>query len=572
MSKKLAILSGAATSKGRKEENQDAMAIQVPEGVSLEYKGITVAIADGVSSSANARDASHSAVASFVSDYYSTPDSWTVKHAASKVLAATNAWLYQQSMNCQGLQQGWLTTFTSMVLKSNTAHILHVGDTRLYRVRKKSLESLTRDHTTRVSAKTSYLGRALGGDIHVDVDYRQESLELDDVFILTSDGVHEHVSETQLMECAGLAPQEGCDRLIEIAANNESPDNLSVIICKITSLPKENEEEFYAKLTALPFPPNLQPGLKLEHYKILETLQESSRSQVYLAEDQRNKNMVVIKTPAIQFEDDPNYLAGFLREEWIGTRIDHPNVLKVYPPSKEKQFMYLVCEYVPGMTLRQWMNDNPTPDINDIREYIKQISSGLRALQRQSVIHQDLKPENIMIDKNNRIRIIDLGAVHISGEKDRQQFLADIPAGSKNYVAPEYLMGLQGSHQSDIFSLGVITYELLCSALPYREMVTSQFKIKRYSELSYHSIRLHRKDIPAWVDYALKKATAPNPHHRYSALSEFNFDLANPNPDVEKHMQSKPLLETHPLLVWKSIAAFSVLMNIYLLYKLFNPE
>ena len=198
MTTKLNVTIGQHSEQGLKNENQDFHGAIIPKPPQLDTKGIAIAIADGVSSSIDGREASQTAVGSFLSDYYSTPDSWTAKTSAHKILTAINSWLYSKAQHTEHATRGLLTTFSALVLKSTNGHIFHVGDSRIYRLQGHNMELLTTDHRRWVSEEKNYLNRAVGIDIHLDIDYRKLTLEPGDIFILTTDGVHDFISDADI--------------------------------------------------------------------------------------------------------------------------------------------------------------------------------------------------------------------------------------------------------------------------------------------------------------------------------------------------------------------------------------
>ena len=176
MKDKLEISIGSYSHKGVKDDNDDCLAYRQPDGYILKNKGIVLAIADGMSSSEAGKEASHSCISGFINDYYSTPDSWTVKHSAQKILSALNSWLYSRGHQKYESARGMVTTLTILVLKSNTAHIFHIGDSRLYRLRDNELEQISRDHRVWISDEKNYLNRAMGIELHLDIDYHKLTL------------------------------------------------------------------------------------------------------------------------------------------------------------------------------------------------------------------------------------------------------------------------------------------------------------------------------------------------------------------------------------------------------------
>ncbi len=564
--KQLKVTIGGLSIAGIKAENQDAFAAHTPTAPLLQDKGVACALADGVSSSAESHIASQTAVTDFLGDYFSTPESWTVKTSASKVLTALNRWLYQHGNSGSRAKNSLVTTFSAIIIKSTTAHLFHVGDSRIYRLRQGQLEQLTRDHCSTFGGSKSYLTRALGIDAGVDVDYRKEAVEQGDLFLLSSDGLHEFIDDKQLtarLAELGADLEAEAKQLVHAALEAGSDDNISCLLMHVDQLPREELDEAHRKLTQLPIPPVMKTGNRIDGYQVLETLFTGTRSHLYLVRDESSEQLYALKTPSINFAEDPLYLDGFIKEEWVGKRINHPAVMKVYNPPREKRFLYYLAEYIPGQTLRQWMIDHPKPSLDQARELMKQIAVAVRALDRMDMIHQDLKPENLLIDRNGRIKLIDFGTVRIKGIDEISSPLNnDIPQGSVNYVAPEYLLGQTGTHCSDIFSLGVICYELLTGKIPYKERSASNYMLKGYGELSYIPARHQRPDLPDWIEGCLQKACAADPARRYPVLSEFLYDLNNPNKAFMISERNKPLIEKNPLLFWKGLCALLLLTQL----------
>ena len=564
MTSKLTVNAGQYSEKGTKETNEDACGIHIPHSTLLTTKGIAIVIADGVSSAEAAREASAACVQGFLNDYYSTPESWTVKTSGQKVLGALNRWLYGHGQTLGSSGQGMLTTLSIMVIKSSTAHLFHVGDTRIYRYRNGELKCLTRDHQTWASAEKAFLSRAMGADHSVDIDYRSLPVEVGDRYLLTTDGVHQYVSDKDLaqhLDSELSNPDRVARNIAALALQQGSRDNVTCQLLEITELPHQNEEEFYKQLAELPFPPPLDNGQTLDGYQIVRELHASKRTQIYLALDTETDEKVIMKTPSLNFEDDAEYIDGFLQEEWAGRRIDNPHVLKVLESKRRRRFLYYVTEYIEGQTLAQWINDHPQADINDIRQLLEQIVTGIRAFHRQEMIHQDLKPGNIMIDNQGTVKIVDFGSTKIAGI---QEIAAPVTRGNLlgtyDYAAPEYFQGYPGTPSSDLYSLGVIAYEMLTGKLPYGSPLSAR-AIKR---VRYIPARQINPDVPVWIDGALEKATQLNPAFRYRALSEFLADLSTPNNALIKDAQ--PLMERNPIAFWRGLAIGLFILNLYLLF------
>lgn len=558
----LSISLGQWSDKGQKPSNQDFYGACLPDDTQRRQKGIVVALADGISSSAVSRDAAEAAVGGFLTDYYATPAPWSVKSSAQRVLQATNAWLYAQTRQSQyryDMDRGYVCTLSAMVIKSATAHLFHVGDCRIYQLTGKSLEPLTEDHRFWASREVSHLSRAMGASQHLELDYRAVSLSEGDVFLLASDGVYEwlapHVMAALIQDHAADL-KAGAKALVDAALANGSDDNLTAQLVRIETLPDREADELFESLGSLPSPPELRPNSELDGLRIIRPLHASARSHVYLAHDPQADQHVVVKTLATELAEDPASVERFVREEWIARRLHNPHVLSAPAQCGPRRYLYTVWAYIEGQTLTQWMRDHPDPDLADVRDIIEQVAKGLRAFHRLEMLHQDVRPDNIMIDRHGTVRLIDFGATRIAGIAEATDVSdeADPILGTAQYTAPEYFLGEGGTEQSDLYSLAVIAYQMLTGTLPYGTEVAKTRTRAAQRKLAYQSAISENRALPAWVDAVLKKALHPNPDQRYPALSEFIFELRTPSPGTLKQSQP-PLLERDPARFWQWLCA-----------------
>lgn len=359
MPTQLKVSIGQYSDKGRKEINQDFHGINIPKEPLLSSKGIAIAIADGISSSNVSQVASKTSITSFLEDYFCTSESWTVKTSVLRVLLSTNSWLYSQTRGSQYRYEpdkGYVCTFSTIILKSTTAHIFSVGDTRVYRISDNRLEQLTEDHRLWVSKDKSYLQRALGMKDHIDIDYRSLPLEVGDVFILATDGIYEFTSDKFISKTISEnnSSLDNAAKLIyDNAYENGSDDNLSIQIVKVDQLPLQNIDEVHQQLTNLPFPPQLKPRMLFDGYEILRDIHITSRSHIHLAVDTETKEQVIIKAPSVDLRDDTAYLERFLMEEWVARRINNAHVLKPCTQTRKRNYLYIVTEFIEGKTLTQ---------------------------------------------------------------------------------------------------------------------------------------------------------------------------------------------------------------------------
>lgn len=565
MASRLAVTAVQRTLAGLKARNEDCIAIQIPWGASLATKGVVAVIADGVSAAEAGREAAEIAVQGFVSDYYSTPDSWSVKQSAHRVLTALNRWLYGQGQRFFTAEKGYVTTFSALIFKSCSAYVFHVGDSRIYRYRAGVLKQLTRDHVTRISAQQCYLGRALGMDVNLDVDFRTLELQAGDIFLLTTDGVHEFVSDRQMQQM--LDEDTGnldtlADRLIHMALDNGSHDNLSCQCVRIDAPGAETSADILQALNRLPFPPDLDVGMKLDGWQIQEWLHASPRSQLYRVRHADSGQLAVMKTPSRHFCDDAAYIERFILEEWVARRIDNPHVVKTVEPPQRRTFLYYLLEPLDGPTLAQQLEKGPL-DIAATVTLAEGLVHGLRAFHRRETLHQDLKPDNILL-RNGQPVIVDFGSVRVAGVDEIVTRTArETPLGTLEYSAPEYRLPQPRTEAGDQFSLALILYEALTGQQPYGRAYALAQTAKDFLALQYVPAWQHNPLVPLWMDGALHKALQIPATARYDALSEFIHDLKHPNPEFLRAAQA-PLLERNPLRLWQLVCALLLTANLVL--------
>jgi len=559
MEQALAVSIGQYSNKGRKDLNQDFHGALVPTGTQLALKGIALALADGISTSPVAHIAAETAVKSFLDDYYCTSEAFTARTAGLSVIAAVNAWLHSETLRSHDAYErdrGYVCTFDALVLKGRFAHTFHVGDARIVRVCGDSLEPLTQDHRVATAASEHYLSRAIGIGEFVDIDYSSHPLDVGDVFILSTDGVHEYVSAkdmTQLLRANANDLDLAACLIVEHALAQGSDDNLTVQIVRIEALPDGDVLDYIGQVDALPPPPILAPPCEFEGYVLHRTLHSNDRSHIYLATDQGSSVQVALKIPSIALRHEPSLLKQFMMEEWIARRLSSPHVLKAHVSTRARRHLFTVMEYVEGQSLRQWMYDHPTPELTAVRDIVEQIIKGLRALHRREMLHGDLRPENIMIDHDGTVKIIDFGSVRVAGLVEAASELPAAILGSVQYTAPEWLAGDAPTWRSDLFSAAVITYEMLTGRLPYGADAARVRTALDQRKLRYNSARTPHNVVPDWMDGALRTALHPDPYKRYEGMSEFIHDLNVPN-ERFRLKRHAPLLERDPVLFWKVLS------------------
>ncbi|AQS36754.1 serine/threonine protein kinase [Shewanella psychrophila] len=596
LSGELEIGAGQFSAQGAKSTYEDAIGIRIPDGLMLTTKGAVSVICDGVSAAEEAEKASGISISNFIADYYSTPDTWSVEKSSSQVLTALNRWLYGLGQDYREAQRGYVCTFTALIFKSCSAHLLHVGDSRAYRFSAGKLERLSRDHVTVLGRDKRYLARALGLDVKLDVDYRKIELKRGDLYLLTTDGVHDVISDQDLtvklsefMSTSSYKPEskadskpelnpsfkqesdvsidhdEFCRLLCAQAIDAGSLDNVSCQLLSIDTLPKLNIDDLYQRLSKLPFPPPLSEGMRLDGYLIEEILHQSQRSQVYLASD-ADGNKRCIKTPSVNYLDDAAYIERFMLESWIGHRINSPNVVRLLDRDRAKSALYYVTEHLNGLSLSTWITRNPKASVQEVLPLLKQIESGVRAFHRKETIHQDLKPDNILLTYEGQIKLIDFGSCHIKGIAEIATPLQrDSILGTADYSAPESVLGYRVTNKADLFSMAVITFEMLTGQLPFKGKLAQCRTKLDYLKLAYIPSYELNPLIPLWMDPPLKKALSFDPASRQVDTSELLYELNQPLANWDKPEVGRSLLERDPVRFWQGVSVLFGLSTLLLL-------
>ena len=563
---RLAISLGQFSSAGAKSENQDFHGAIETAGAELAAKGIAIAIADGISTSRLGAAAAETAVKTFLTDYFCTSAAWSVQTSAERVIAAANAWMHAQNAAAgrasdETREAGLICTFSALVLKSRSAHLFHVGDGRIARIAGGRIEPLTEPHRVSLGGGETCLARALGMNRHVEIDYRCVPLQLGDVFLLTTDGVHDALPDAAAIRIVAEAasPDEAARRLCEAAQAAGSDDNLTAQVVRIDSLPGGELSEL-VEAGALPPAPLLKAGDRFEGYTVLRQLHASARSHVYLARDEADGGRVALKVPSTELAQDSRHAAALQLEEWAMRRLSHQNLLRAAPQRGPRRHLFCATEYVEGQSLVEWMADNPRPDLARFRDIVRQIASGVLAMHRREMIHRDLRPHNVLVDADGTVKIIDFGSVSVAGlnEIAPPQEGEAAYAGTLQYGAPELYRGMPANPASDLYSLGTIAYQLLTGALPYGTKLPSAAAAAGSRAPRYIPARGVNPDVPEWMDAALAKAVALDPARRYAELSEFTFDLSHPNHALAA-VEPLPLLRRGAVGFWRMLAALLAL-------------
>ena len=240
----------------------------------------------------------------------------------------------------------------------------------------------------------------------------------------------------------------------------------------------------------------------IDGFRIVREIHATDRSHVYVAIDSETGRQVALKVLASAVRDNQHARRRLAMEEWVARRLNSPHVIAAVKTERPRNSLYTVTELIEGQTLRQWMTDNPQPSLAQVRGIIEQISKGLRAFHRKEMLHQDIRPENIMIDTNGTVKIIDLGSVRVAGVREAVPAIdtGDV-LGTHQYSAPEYFLGRPGTERSDFYSLGVVAYEMLTGLRPYSDPWRRRRRPRRRPLVLCSGSELSPR-VPEWMDYA----------------------------------------------------------------------
>ena len=585
----------AYSTKGIKRVNQDAFSycIAKPHSHSSNFRHERASfflIADGISSSTVSQVASDFATSHFTKMFNLAPEVWDIEQTAKALIIEINALLWarnQQSAFCYTPEKGYVCTFSAVVIVDNTLHIFHVGDCEVQIATSLVCKTLTRGHRqpSTESPDHSYLANALGISSQIAIDYSTLTLSERSSIALSSDGVFEFTSISDALREAQTfqsLPDEFAKQHVNRALDSGSDDNATLLVITVTP-------NFVSTPDVLSAPQSdqvlhLTVGDSVDGLIVKRQLYTSARSHVYLAtsapgnkeNETSGRHQHVLKTLATDFitTDKPTTLDCTLLpniESWLARRIDCPHIIKhplhvelgfSNPPSKQ----YCLSQYVEGQTLAQWMMDNETPSLEQVRSIIEQVATGLQSMHRQGIVHRDIRPENIIINPEGHCTLIDLGAACLL-QAPSLYHRQGIP-GTALYAAPEYFLGEAGSVQSDQYSLAVLCYVMLCGRYPYNNKVAHGNTYAAQYKLKYQSVLDAQRPIPNWVDMTLRRALHINPTKRFAALSEFVHALRYPT--VNQQSQPVPLVRRSPLAFYQALSLALVISNLITLVLIYS--
>lgn len=557
---------GHASLSGPRPRNEDYCAGVTPEGAELENKGILVAVADGVGGHANGREASEYCVRSLLADYYATPDTWSVPQALDKVIVALNRWLHAHTRRARETA-GMATTLSALVLRGRRYVIAHVGDTRIYRLRTTELSRLTSDHVWEHPELKSVLSRAVGLDAGLTVDYADGELAAGDLFLLVSDGVWGTLGDARMAKLleSNDSADEIAARIANAATDAGAQDNCTALVLRVLELPADGLRDTLARVNALPLPPRLKPGQILDDLEVTELLHESRVTLLYRVRAVASGQDFVLKT--LHATADAADVAALAHEEWLARRVasaDFPQIVS-WPA---RHHLYYLMSWHEGATLARHLDQGRRFTPVEAVDLMARTLKGLAALHRLAIVHRDIKPDNLHLGADGRLRLLDLGVAASDGPDAAETFNEINNPGTPSYMAPELFAGsgvaTAANEASDLYAVGVTLYHLLTRKYPYGEI--EPFQNPRFGDPTPPT--RYRPDIPDWLESVMLKAVAREPASRFETAEEFLLALERGAQRPLRVARRTPLLQRDPLLGLKLLAAASLVLNLFLLLLL----
>lgn len=267
-------------------------------------------------------------------------------------------------------------------------------------------------------------------------------------------------------------------------------------------------------------------GQTISHYKILEKLGEGGMGEVYLAEDTRLHRKVALKLRPLYLVGDEETRARFEREAQSAAALNHPNIVTIHEIGESEGQIYIAMEYVEGESLQKLIDRQTkvgqTLPLSQILDIAIQICEGLSKAHRVGVVHRDIKPDNLAFDREGRVKILDFGLAKLKGSRRLTE--EAVTLGTVDYMSPEQAQGQPLDHRTDIWSLGVVIYEMATGKLPFSGE-SSIAVVHQILNQEPKSVPRLRSDIPKELDWILKKAMRKDPNERYQSVDEMLRDL-----------------------------------------------
>jgi serine/threonine protein phosphatase PrpC/predicted Ser/Thr protein kinase len=547
-----------------REINEDFIACWQPnDEAEARTTGAAWMLADGVGGESRGEVASQLAVTAAIQVFQNAAPQTPVSILQRAMFDAASRAVYDAATEAPDAGP-MATTLTISVLRENTLHVAHVGDSRVYHVRHGKIRRLTTDHcavalpvkfrlmhehTAMTSPMRSRLTRSVGHEPIANYDTTREQLQKGDIVVQCSDGLYGFVVDEEICDIVSHhVPAEAGRRLIALAEKRQVDDNISVQIIRVDEtdlITSYRGRPIYLdkSTTTTTVSNEFEPGSILDdRFEVTELISRSGMACIYKARDYQTSQVVALKVPHMQFESDVATFTRFQREEEIGRQLDHPYILKVLTVDRPKSRPYLVMEFLEGETLDTVMEKvRPLPE-KEAAKIVSRVCEALAHMHSRGIVHRDLKPQNIMVCKDGSIRILDFGIAKAARMR-RLTFAGFSPTmGTPDYMAPEQVNGRRGDQRTDIYSLGAILYEMVTGKVPFEGESPYVVMNVRTTGDPVAPRKLNPQLTPV-IEEIVLHALARNPDDRYESAEKMKAELDDYEivPLIERYRTLQPV-------------------------------
>lgn len=478
--------------------------------------GVLLACGEGVAGRPEREQAAKTAMTTLGDTYYAAADGWSPRQALAEGLDAA----HQAVMG--GGERGRAAVVGALVLHGRSWVLAHAGNVRVWRYRDRQLKQITRDHLVPLTMRRVEVTKACGLAPTLEAEYDEGELKESDIFFLTTPGMHDVLPGPAIVGVlqSDSTAQQMADLLVQRAFAAHAPGYVGVCIARVEKLPRASalDARDDAPLPVIDLP---KAGATVDGFEIEKLVHRSRRFRLYKAKDRESDNTVVLRFPDPAFSDDAQTAQAFLREEWIGRRIDSPYVVKTLAlrPGR-RTALYSVMEYHQGENLAKRIRRKQGLPWREALLLGEQLLSALEKLHQQGVIHRDIRPNNLLYDKPHRqLRVLGLGSSHVQGLPDTENGAS---TSAMSYWAPELHSHAPASERTDLYAAGVTIYRMLTAAYAYGKIRSPEDRAAR----DYIALAQHKEGLPYGLDDVLQRACAADPANRYANAAQFATALS----------------------------------------------
>lgn len=508
----------------RNGDRLDTGSAAVMERLSAEdtaYYGAMLAVAEVVGSPGD-DEPEKAVLASFKTTFLDMPECWSTEEALKIAFETANKSVRSNVYNRHAV------TLSSLVILGGHLFIGHAGDNRVWLYREGRLQQLTSDHAQPRINQDPVLTRACGMESEIEMDFQYSDIQVGDVLLLTNHQTSDCLDGSAII--GALVDELNASRMAESVAKAAIKkgvrSRVSIIVARIDQLADENRDvgikRRYPSVLSLP-----KTGESIDGFEIQKRRRKGRLSHYYAAEDLLDDSPVLLKFPDPAFMKNQKLLDSFVRDEWLSRQISHPVLAKAVSVTRGRRSgLYSALEPVSGENLAQRVKRKGRLTPGEVRVIAGQLLGFLEHIHQQHIIHRDIRPENIILNKKNK-------TIHLLGfDSHRIQYWLKQPPEeatkvlSARYLAPESFREAGGDARADIFAAGVTFYYLLTGKLPYGNVKSADDMMAR----KFRSIRKYDDELPQEIASAIDMACAFTPEQRFIGATEFMDAMSQENP------------------------------------------